>query len=70
MQVMCPHCGETFDGCSSALIPVHVMKLSPGQDVVFRKTAIQYRINCPGSGQIPRNPESDKRPLWKDGEVS
>lgn len=21
---------------------------------------------CPGSGQVPRNPESDRRPLWKD----
>jgi hypothetical protein len=54
MEGMCPHCGEVFVmEKASHLIPVHD----------FPNPSL-----CPGSGQYPRNPESDKRPLWKDGE--
>jgi len=50
--VMCPHCGELFSA-RNQLIPTHDYP-KPCRSV------------CPGSGQVPRNPESDNRPLWKD----
>lgn len=28
--------------------------------------AAEEEIECPGSGQQPRNAEADFRPLWKD----
>jgi len=46
---MCPHCGELFSPCD--LIPTHNWP-KPTRQV------------CPGSGQIPRDPISDGRPLW------
>ena len=46
----CPHCGRIYPNLRTALIPRHQL----GSEV------------CPGSGQYPRNAESDKRPLWKD----
>jgi hypothetical protein len=52
---MCPHCGEIFKMRSDALIPTHD----------FPKPC---RSVCPGSGQYPRNPKTDRRPLWKDEE--
>lgn len=52
IKMMCPHCGELFR-YNVRLIPTHD----------FPKPC---RMVCPGSGQIPRNSLSDKRPLWKD----
>jgi hypothetical protein len=51
-QSMCPHCGWRFDSdrLSGGLVPGHDFS----------------GWSCPGSGQTPRNPESDRRPLWKD----
>lgn len=48
-QVMCPHCGKLFDWASK--VPTHDYP-PPCRSV------------CPGSGQLPRNPETDRRPLW------
>ena len=56
----CPHCGKVYANLRSSLIPDHpcvVERDWPGNYVM---------IQCPGSGQYPRNAESDKRPLWKD----
>lgn len=47
---MCPHCGELFPDAAE-LIPTHDYP-KPCRSV------------CPGSRQHPRNPESDRRPLW------
>ena len=66
-MLMCPHCGWQYDpqkfskpgddGRPFALVPTHD----------FPKPARQV---CPGTEQHPRNPESDRRPLWKDGGVT
>lgn len=66
-MLMCPHCGWQYDpvrytkpgddGLSFALVPCHDWP-KPCRSV------------CPGSKQHPRNPESDHRPLWKDGGVT
>jgi hypothetical protein len=48
-ELMCPHCGKLVR--PGTLVPVH-------------DWPILCRQMCPGSGQIPRNPESDARPLW------
>ena len=58
IQYMCPHCGWCYDADKSddGLVPTHD----------FPKPC---RSVCPGSKQTPRNPHSDKRPLWKDGGV-
>jgi len=50
---MCPHCGKLFARAGLALIPIHA---DHGNGDRPRE--------CPGSGQLPRNPESDRRPLW------
>lgn len=53
---MCPHCGWVFaaqrawNGCG--LVPPHHYP--------------DEKTYCPGSEQAPRNPESDRRVLWKD----
>ena len=51
LQCMCPHCGEVFSGMP-ALIKTHDWP-RPCRQI------------CPGSGQVPRDP-NDRRPLWKD----
>lgn len=48
----CPHCGELYSE-RNQLIPTHQYPKRSGR-------------LCPGSGQTPRNAESDRRPLWKD----
>ena len=50
-DLMCPHCGRLFNKAVAGLIPVH-------------DWPPLCRQVCPGSGQIPRCPESDARPLW------
>ncbi len=50
---MCPHCGRRVPSTEligGRLVPIHAYGL----------------LYCPGSEQNPRNPETDKRPLWKD----
>ena len=47
---MCPHCGEEV-GVKNGLTPYHDWP-KPTRKV------------CPGSKQVPRNAESDARPLW------
>ena len=48
---MCPHCGWKYEG-RGGLVPIH-FTANPGG-------------RCQGSGQVPRNAESDKRPLWTE----
>lgn len=52
-RYMCPHCGKTFARLRRSLIPAHDFP-------------VPCRAACPGSQQHPRNPDTDKRPLWKD----
>lgn len=47
---MCPHCGDEVT-LSGSLTTMHDWPHFTRQ-------------MCPGSGQIPRNAESDARPLW------
>lgn len=53
----CPHCGRLFTILIGRLIPIHELP-----DTLTN-------IRCPGSQQTPRNTDSDRRPLWKDGGV-
>lgn len=58
VRYCCPHCGWTYDPQAEkgwSFVPVHM------------KGQAQESIRCPGSGQAPRNADSDKRPLWQDG---
>jgi len=65
-ELMCPHCGWKYDpqwfsepgddGRPFALVPTHD----------WWTTHEGVPVECPGSAQCPRNPESDRRPLWKD----
>lgn len=48
--LMCPNCGWCYPARVLGLVPDHELEL-PSE-------------LCPGSGQVPRNPESDRRPLW------
>lgn len=56
-ELMCPHCGKRFsiDRLDVYRIPDHAYPRSPVGGLL-----------CPGSGQAGRNPETDRRPLWKD----
>ncbi len=60
MKLMCPHCGWIYD---TDTLGIRELSLMPTH--VFPELSC---IVCPGSEQHPRNPESDKRPLWKDEE--
>lgn len=51
-KLMCPHCGWIYSALAS-LVPNHC----------FPEATFTV---CPGSGQSPRNAETDKRPPWKD----
>jgi hypothetical protein len=58
IEYMCPHCGWRFDALLARecnLVPRHA----------YPPTPVGGRL-CPGSEQGPRNPDSDRRPLWKD----
>lgn len=52
---MCPHCGRLFSE-RGQLIPKHRQRNG--------KKPLSGAVDCPGSWQGPRNPESDRRPLW------
>jgi len=64
----CPHCGWTYDPAVSGhgLVPWHqVRNDDPGSEhVVDRAKGIARP--CPGYQQVPRNAESDRRPLWSE----
>lgn len=63
MTIMaCPHCGREYSQrACKPLVPEHGYS-PPRRGVEIAVTAMV----CPGSGQVPRNAESDRRPLWKD----
>lgn len=56
VKLMCPHCGLLFGYADLR------DRLIPGHAVRGYKTGMY----CPGSNQNPRNPETDRRPLWKE----
>jgi len=72
-ELMCPHCGWKYDpqwfsepgddGRPFALVPTHAAMSVAEINRDFSKAVFGP---CPGSEQHPRNPESDRRPLWKD----
>lgn len=49
-KLMCPHCG--------ALVT------TPGRLTATHNHPKPTRAVCPGSRQVPRNPEGDRRVLW------
>lgn len=49
-KMMCPHCGEMVGTRNHLTVP-HPLETD-------------QRAVCPGSGQVPRNAESDRRVLW------
>lgn len=53
-RYMCPHCGKVDGRLKDSLIREHIFEGKP----------------CPGIGQVPRNPTTDHRPLWKDQVLS
>lgn len=57
----CPHCGWTYDPSKHedgfSFVPDH---LADSYDRL---------MSCEGALEHPRNAESDRRPLWKDGGV-
>ena len=60
-MAMCPHCGRTW--FYAAIHHAEIPGMIPNH--AYPATPVGGRL-CPGSGQGPRNPESDRRPLWKD----
>ncbi len=60
-EAMCPHCGRRFSyaECWESGIFGTILEHA------YPATPVGGRL-CPGSLQGPRNPESDRRPLWKD----
>ena len=56
IERMCPHCGWRFD----------VLLAHENNDLVPNHFYPVHGILCPGNNQGPRNPDSDRRPLWKD----
>lgn len=59
---MCPHCGWQYDQAAEEKKRKNPI---PGK-VPTHDYPKMCRSVCPGSGQVPRNPETDNRPLWKD----
>lgn len=67
-EYMCPYCGWKFD-VRENLVPSHVLTVyhpSEMSAAALESGASEESIDCPGSGQYPRNALSDRRPLWKD----
>ena len=58
IMMMCPHCGWKYD----------TEKHEDGMDLVPTHVHDYSDDNCPGSKQSPRNPSSDRRPLWNGKE--
>lgn len=67
----CPHCGREYSSrACKPLIPDHdfiARAASQMSGAAMDSGAYEELVKCPGSGQTPRNAQSDKRPLWKDG---
>ena len=71
MSIMkCPHCGREYSArACRPLIPTHrfvVKNPSQMSAAALEAGAVEEDIQCPGSGQGPRNALSDKRPLWSE----
>jgi Rad3-related DNA helicase len=71
MAIMkCPYCGREYSQrACKPLIPAHSFVSNNPRVMtaaVLNSGASEEEIRCPGSGQVPRNAESDRRPLWKD----
>lgn len=66
----CPHCGREYSQrACRPLIPQHTFTTNNARDMSAKALecgADCEEIVCPGTGQHPRNAESDRRPLWKD----
>lgn len=62
-MLMCPHCGMIYDRNE---VPWHLRSVEGLVPEHFLKDTTE---RCPGSWQAPRNPESDRRPLWSEGGV-
>lgn len=58
-KVMCPHCGVLFE----------CRRLKHGRLIPTHDYPKPCRAVCPGTHQNPRNPETDKRPLWSEAEA-
>jgi hypothetical protein len=67
MAIMkCPYCGREYSQrACRPLIPSHALN-SPAHMSAAALDAGASEEECPGSGQTPRNAESDRRPLWRD----
>lgn len=61
-ELMCPHCGWKYDPADKRW----GTKQLPHELVPTHDFPRMCRAVCPGSQQHPRNPETDRRPLWKD----
>jgi hypothetical protein len=61
--LMCPYCGLTY---LRSEIPWHLRSVNNLVPEHFHPSPPD---RCPGSWQNPRNAETDRRPLWKDGGV-
>ena len=61
-MMKCPHCGWEYNpkavSQGHSVVPLHKGQEGGGGGYY-----------CAGSEQHPRNAETDKRPLWKDGGV-
>lgn len=70
-ESQCPYCGWKYPFVHG-LVPPHNYVVTAVPSVVVSVPEDEAHLEvrpCPGSQQAPRNPESDKRPLWKDGGV-
>jgi hypothetical protein len=67
--MLCPHCGRLYSArACRPLIPEHtIAELRKNDQPMSDIKEVMTPTKCPGSGQVPRNAESDRRPLWKDG---
>ena len=67
----CPHCGREYSAnACDPLVPAHNLVTRNPEDSMGCTLGGLGSHNitpCPGSGQAPRNAESDHQPLWKDG---
>ena len=61
-MLMCPHCGWQYDPNDKK----YPAKTAPHELVPYHDENPPLRAVCPGSKQHPRNPETDRRPLWRD----
>jgi hypothetical protein len=75
-MMKCPHCGWKYDPYlmptsldTAGLVPMHNYVINSPiymSAAALDSGAVEEEVKCPGSMQIPRNAESDRRLLWKD----